>query len=288
MTQTNTVRRFLTLALSAALAAPAFAHQGHHAPPVVQVEGQDYKFVGPKSLAAGWTTFEFKNSGKEPHHVQLVRLPGGTSAEQFLAQLKQNEGAALASVEMVGGVGLLVPGASQRVTLNLREAGTYLELCFVPDAKGVPHLALGMVNSFNVTAPAGEAAELPHADLKVKLVDFGFELPKGQPITAGEQIWEVQNAGPEGHEMLIFALAPGKTMDDVNAYFKKPEGPLPAIPMGGAQAVTKGNSSFVHLNLAPGNYFLLCGVPSPAKGGAPHMALGMIRPFTVVAKSAAR
>lgn len=290
MTKTA-ARRLLTLALSAALAAPALAHQGHtHAAAPVQVQGQDHKFVTPASVPTGWTTFELRNTGKEPHHMQLVRLGAGMTQEGFLAGLRENEGATLARVEMVGGVGMLLPGQAQQVTINLAQPGTYLEVCFVPDAKGVPHLALGMVQAFTVVqaAPGGAAAQPPKADLKVRLVDFGFELPKGVKISAGPQVWAVENAGPEGHEMLLFRLAPGKTLADVEAYMKQPAGPMPMIPAGGAQAVSKGLTSYAHLNLTPGEYLLLCAIPSPAKGGAPHAALGMIRPFTVQAKTAQR
>ncbi|MDB5046128.1 MAG: hypothetical protein JWQ08_2178 [Deinococcus sp.] len=286
--KTLTAARLLTLALLTALTGPALAHQGHsHTSPAVTIQSQDYKFVGPTSIPTGWTTFELRNAGKEPHHMQLVRLPSGMTQAAFLANLKQNEGAALASVEMVGGVGLLLPGQAQQVTLQLTEPGTYLELCFVPDAKGVPHLALGMVNAFQVTRAPGTAAQAqpPKADLQVKLQDFGFELPKGVTITEGAQVWAVENAGPEGHEMLVFRLAPGKTMADVAAYMAKPEGPMPMFPAGGAQAVTQGHTSYAHLNLTPGEYLLLCGIPSPANKGAPHAALGMIRPFRVVAKA---
>lgn len=291
MTKRTTARRLLTLALLAALAAPALAHQGHShgGTATVQIQGQDYKFVTPASVSTGWTTFEFGNTGKEAHHMQLVRLPSGMTQASFLAGLKENEGATLARVEMVGGVGMLLPGQSQRITVNLAEPGTYIALCFVPDAAGVPHLALGMAQTFQVTRAAGTAqAQPPRADLQVKLVDYGFELPGGVTITEGPQVWEVLNNGPEGHEMLIFRLAPGKTMDDVAAYLQKPGGPMPVIPMGGAQAVTKGHTSYAHLNLTPGDYLLLCGVPSPTHQGAPHAALGMIRPFKVVAKTAAR
>ncbi|THF68177.1 hypothetical protein E7T06_17745 [Deinococcus sp. Arct2-2] len=287
MTKTTALRPLLTLALIATLAGPALAHTGHtHAPAAVQVRGQDYKFVTPASVKMGWTTFELKNTGQEPHHLQIVRLPGHMTQADFLTKLKENEGAALASVDLVGGVGMLLPGQAQQVTLNLTEPGTYLELCFIPDAKGVPHLALGMVQSFQVTKGAGAQTQPPQAGLQVKLVDYGFELPKGRAITEGPQVWEVMNGGPEGHEMLVFRIAPGKTVEDVAAYLKQPEGPMPLIPMGGAQAVAQGRTSYAHLNLTPGDYLLLCGIPSPSHQGAPHAALGMIRPFTVVAKTA--
>lgn len=282
-----TARHLLSFILSAALAAPALA-QMDHAMPAVQVQGQDFRFASPASVPTGWTTLEFRNAGNQPHHLQLVRLPGGMTQASFLAGLKANEGATLASVEMVGGVGMLLPGQSQQVTVYLTQPGTYLELCFVPDEKGVPHLALGMVKALEVKRSEQAAAQPPKADFQVKLVDYGFELPKGVSITEGPQVWEVTNEGPEGHEMAIFQLAPGKTMADIDAYLKKPEGAMPLIPLGGAQAVSKGKTSYVHLDLAPGMYVLACMVPSPSHQGAPHAVLGMLRPFTVAARTAQR
>ncbi|MFC4453905.1 hypothetical protein [Deinococcus sonorensis] len=287
MTNIKLIRTTLALTLTTLLLAPvAQAHQGTM-PATVQVQGKDYSFGSPKTLPTGWTTFEFKNDGQEPHHMQLVRLPDGMTQDTFLANLKQNEGATLAQVDMVGGVGVLMPGQSQQITLNLTDPGTYLELCFVPDAKGVPHLALGMVSAVQVTASQAASAEPPHADLKVKLQDFGFELPKGATIHEGTQVWEIENVGPEGHEMAILQIAPGKTLDDISKYVASPEGAPPFIFAGGAQAVTSGHTSYAQLNLKAGNYVLVCFLPSPTHKGMPHMALGMVRPFTVEAGSAA-
>lgn len=277
-------RLFTALSLSLLLSVPALAQSGmDHPMPTVQVVGSDYAYAGPASLSTGWTTFEFTNSGKEPHHLQLVRLPAGMTQESFLAGLKENEGATLAKVDMVGGVGMLLPGQKAQATVNLDQPGTYLELCFISDDNGVPHLALGMVRAFQVKAGT-MSAKAPKADLAVKLMDFGIELPEGVTVKAGPQVWQVDNAGPEVHELTIMRLAPGKTMADVAAFMDKPEGPMPIIPVGGAQAVSKGRSSFVSLNLEAGDYVLLCAVPSPAHEGAPHFALGMLRPLTVVAR----
>lgn len=277
-------RLLAALSFSLLLSVPALAQGGmDHPMPAVQVSGSDYAFAGPASLSTGWTTFEFSNSGQEAHHLQLVRLPAGMTQESFLAGLQENEGATLAKVDMVGGVGMLLPGQKAQATVNLDQPGTYLELCFVPDEKGVPHLALGMVRAFQVKAGT-TSAKPPKADLTVKLMDFGIELPEGVTIKAGPQVWQVDNAGPEEHELTIMRLAPGKTMADVAAYLQKPEGPMPVLPAGGAQGVGKGRSSFISLNLEAGDYVLLCAIPSPANHGAPHAALGMIRPLTVVAR----
>lgn len=49
----------------------------------------------------------------------------------------------------VGGVQAILPGVSQTGTVNL-DAGTYVLICFIPNAEGVPHFALGMVRELTV------------------------------------------------------------------------------------------------------------------------------------------
>ncbi|MBB6099838.1 plastocyanin [Deinobacterium chartae] len=275
---------FRTALTAAVLAAPALAHDGHdHGLSVLRIEGKDHSYSNPAAVQPGWTRVEFRNTGQEAHHVQIIRLPRGQTAQGFLSELAKNEGAALASAEMVGGVGMITPGSSGSVTLDLQEEGTYLTVCFVTDAKGVPHLALGMVGSFEVKGER-QTTQPPKASVKVQLEDFSFQLP--ETLVAGKQVWEVVNAGPEPHEMLIFKLAPGKTMADFAEYMAKPEGPMPAIPVGGAQAANKGRSSFVDLDLEAGEYILVCAIPSAAHHGETHAALGMIRPITVAAGTA--
>ncbi|PYE55445.1 hypothetical protein [Deinococcus yavapaiensis] len=284
MNQTKkTMRTRLTTLLAAAmLATPslAFAHDGH--PMTVDVQSSEYKFTSPDSIPAGWTTLTLTNTGKEAHHVQVVRLPDGMNLQGFLAKLKENEGAALAMVDMIGGVGMLLPGQSQKTTVNFTKPGTYAELCFVPDEKGVPHLAIGMTKALTVTAAQTAAATEPTASFTVRLLDYGIELPKGVTVKAGVQTWKIVNAGPEAHEMAIMRMAPGKTMADVEAFFKNPVGPMPFIPAGGAQGMSAGRQQYAEFNLTEGQYILLCFIPSPTHQGAPHAMLGMVRPFTVV------
>jgi hypothetical protein len=167
--------------------------------------------------------------------------------------------------------------------LELDQAGTYFVLCFIPNADGVPHLALGMASPIEVVE-AEVATEAPEVDLVVTLIDFEFDLP--EQIPAGLQTWEVVNTGPEVHEMNLMALLPGKTMADVEAYMQNPAGEMPMTFAGGVQALSVGKRNFITLDLEPGTYIALCFVPSPEMDGAPHMALGMIQPFTVVATTA--
>lgn len=271
---------FTLLALT--LAAPALA-QGHDMAGMngLTVTAVDYAYDAPDSLEAGYVDLTFVNEGSEPHHLQIARLNDGVSAEALQAALQQGPEAALPLVELVGGVGVLLPGERQTVVTDLSRPGTYVELCFVENAEGVPHLALGMIRFFEVTEPAAAVAQPDLApDLVVHLRDFGYDIPS--EVDSGQQLWEVVNDGPQPHEMALMKISEGKTMDDVMAYLQSenPEGAPPAEEVGGAQAMATGYSAFVKLDLTPGQYVALCLVPDP-ETGQPHVALGMITSFTV-------
>lgn len=260
---------------------PAAQDHAAHGTTSLAVTGSDYAYDGPDSIEAGFTSLTFTNAGAEPHHIQLARLKDGVSREQVMAALQQSEHAAAALLEFVGGVGILVPGQSQTVVADLSRPGTYIELCFFPNAAGVPHFALGMTRFFEVTAAAA-AAERPDitADLVVRMVDFGYDFPA--EIRAGPQVWEVINDGPQPHEMALMKIAEGRTVEEALASLGGPpvQGPPAAVPVGGVQALDVGRSNFVELDLTPGNYVVVCFVGDP-ESGQPHIALGMISTFTV-------
>jgi hypothetical protein len=60
-----------------------------------------------------------------------------------------------------------------------------------------------------------------------------------------------------------------------------PAGPPPFHFVGGVQGIMPGQRSWVTLDLEPGDYALICFIPSPANEGRIHAELGMARPFTV-------
>jgi hypothetical protein len=263
-----------------------------HALPEVVFKGLDYAFDSPDTIEAGLVTLKFENIGNEDHHLQLVRINDGVSIEDFMTTLQTDGNAAFALVEAVGGVGILQPGVTQSVTVDLQKPGLYIALCVIPTAEGIPHLALGMIKPIEVVAPASVVAtetpeaDLPKTDLKVQMLDFGYDIPS--LVSAGKQTWEVVNAGAQPHEMLIAKLEDGKTINDVMTYLQNgEEGAAPYKFQGGAQAMATSYSSFVEFDLVPGEYVALCFVPDPATG-KPHIALGMVRPFTVVEKVAQR
>jgi len=131
------------------------------------------------------------------------------------------------------------------------------------------------------TAGAGLSREA--RVVTVKTMDFAFEIP--DTIQAGATTFRIENVGKELHHVWIVKLAKGKTASD---YFTemdaamKGAGPFPtwAIDLGGPNASVPGLGAEGTLTLEPGQYVMLCHIPSP--DGKPHSMKGMIKPFTVV------
>ena len=86
----------------------------------------------------------------EGHEVGLVRVPEGTTVEQVLGVFS-GETAPPPGFDAVslGGVQGIDPGASQIATLDLKR-GSYVLICGIPSAEGVPHAFLGMARLLSV------------------------------------------------------------------------------------------------------------------------------------------
>ena len=254
---------------------PDSAPVAPQAPAPLVIRTNEYSFEAPAEIAGGWVNLELINDGKEPHHVQLVRLNDGVTYEAFEAALQEGDQAAMPLITLAGGPGPLDIGGHQEVTVYL-EPGDYYLLCFIPDPQGVPHLAHGMASRLAVTGE-GNMAE-PVADAEVNLLDFSFTLPT--EIKAGVQTWKIVDAGEQPHEINLIKLADGKTMEDVANWMHTPEGAPPFANVGGMQGIDPNEAAYLHLDLEPGDYVAICHIPDPASG-KPHDALGMVLPFTV-------
>lgn len=115
----------------------------------------------------------------------------------------------------------------------------------------------------------------------IKATDFAFAAPKS--IAAGQTTFRLVNDGKELHHITILKLGAGKTIKDVQAALKVP-GPPPAwiVAVGGPNAAAPGGTIEATLDLAAGNYVLVCFIPSPGEE-MPHAAKGMMLPLTVTA-----
>ena len=146
-------------------------------------------------------------------------------------------------------------------------------------------LALGLSACSAPDAHRGGAAVAAPREMTVVAKEFKFEAPASVP--AGLTTIHLVNQGHELHHILLIRLADGKTPADLAAAMQQP-GPPPAwaISTGGPNAPAPGGSSQATVMLVPGNYVLLCVIPSADK--VPHFAKGMVSALTVMADSASQ
>lgn len=136
-----------------------------------------------------------------------------------------------------------------------------------------------------VAAAAPLAAQDRPSVITVTTNEYAFS-DAPDTVRAGLVTFEMTNAGKEPHHVWVARLDDGKTVADLAAAMKEPGAPPEwFVSVGGPQDVAGAASSATVL-LTPGNYVYICFVPGP--DGAPHVAKGMIRPFTVAGEAPGR
>ncbi|MEP6508658.1 MAG: hypothetical protein ABJC63_10575 [Gemmatimonadales bacterium] len=258
---------------SSAAVAPA-------APNVVNITASEYKFDAPADVPAGMTTFTMTNSGKEMHQAALIKLDSGKTMDDLMAGMKAMKPGAPPPgwVIAAGGANAAAPTSSSSLTTNL-QPGNYVLACFIPDAKGVPHVMSGMAKALTVTPNATANTTEPTSDITVTLSDYKFDL--STPLTAGKHTLKIETAPGQPHEFTFFQLAAGKTPADLTKYVETGmKGPPPGMPLGGVAALGSGNPVFYTVDLKPGDYAIVCFL-NDAKDGKPHYAHGMTQAIKI-------
>jgi hypothetical protein len=131
------------------------------------------------------------------------------------------------------------------------------------------------------STPATVAAK-PN-QMTIVATEYKFDAPDEVP--AGMMTVHLVDNGSEMHHVAFIKLNDGKTLADVEQAMKT-QGPMPswAIDHGGVNPSHPGGGmASTTQMLEPGNYALLCFIPSA--DGVPHFAKGMVRPLTVTAST---
>src|SRR5687767_3633831 len=189
-------------------------------PNVVSLTATEYAFQAPDTIPAGWTTLRMANRGQEIHYGHIVRLDPGKTVQELVeayAEAIRTSGPRPTWVTRFGGPGGTPPGDSSSVTQYL-EPGSYVWICPVEDDEGHPHFAKGEVKPFVVQAAGTRAADrgaAPAASMGIRLLDFSFAFDA--PPTSGRHTVRVHNAGREPHDVVLFKLAPGRSVEDLRA-----------------------------------------------------------------------
>ncbi len=242
---------------------------------VVRVTGEDFKFDSPDVLPAGLTEFRFLNKGPSIHHMALLKLAGGKTADDLIGALAK-PGPLPSWAKEMGGPNAPDPGLEANATLML-EPGNYAVICFV-DLGGPPHFMKGMVRPLRVVPATGPSAAKPRVDVTATLVDYGFKL--SSPIRPGKRTIRVHNAGPQPHEVELVQLAPGASVGDFMKWMETMKGPPPGKALGGIAGLESGMSQYFSADFVPGSYALICFLPDK-KDGKPHFVHGMTQQIEV-------
>lgn len=292
----------IAASLSVCVSAPAYAQLEEVSPPdPVEITATDFAFRAPKAIPSGWTTIQFTNDGEEAHFVLMSRLPEGKTIDDYemLGQESSRIWDAIrtgeadqekafqmfgevlpdwfAQLKFAGGPGLVAPGLTSEVTLNL-EPGNYVLECYVKTEDGKIHYMEGMLRPITVTEE-DSGGSTPQEDVRITLRNFEIDLDGD--LTKGMRTFAVHlEENPEegfGHNVHLARVEDDTTLDDVVSWMNWFDvnglrSPAPATFIGGMQLMSVGNTAYFTADLKPGRYALISEYTAP---------MGVVREFTV-------
>lgn len=240
----------------------------------------EYSFEGPESIPAGWTRLTLDNQGELSHDLLPIKMGEGKSIDDVMEALEAEGPPEWATLY---GQVTAEPGQRESYLVDLAP-GNYVVLSFGSNEEGPPDAAQGMIHSLTVSEAEGEVAEaaLPQADIEVDLVDYDFVV--AGDVESGEQLVRVSNEGQQMHELAAFRLHEGVSFEDFQTMLEseeEPEGEPPFEEVGWT-LLSPGVSTYITMDFdQPGNYVLVCFIPSPEHDMQPHAALGMVEQITI-------
>lgn len=247
---------------------------------------EDYALTGPEQLDSGWQTVRLINHGRDVHQVQFLALPSGKTLADVERAMASRSPSLPSWLRRHGGVNAVRPDAEASVDVQL-EPGDYVLLCGIPDVAGRPHAMRGMVRALRVVGAAALGEPVSRPDATLRLNDFAFAL--SGPLQAGPRTVHLVNDGRQAHEVVMIRLAEGASAQEFIARYRP--GGLPnsaGREVGGLTGLDPGREGYLHLELEPGRYGLLCFLADPVTG-APHFSRGMwmdidVRPVMIPAE----
>lgn len=265
-------RKLFAAVLTASLMTVAAAHS--HGINSADYTIRGFEFVGPTSLPAGMTTLTFTNeSDRDDDLFALVSIGGGRTLDDFF----QAMGAVMSGetvvvpdwVTFVGGSPIGVDDT--RTYTTFLSPGSYHLVSIGGDADG-PYAARGLVLPIEVEAPAVDF------DASVTLLDYEFVFDGD--LAAGQQVLRVHNGANQIHEMIMFPLPPGMSVEDMLMAMEEggDEGGPPGSMVQGMWTIDPGVTVYVTVDLVPGTYGILCFIPD---ADGPHFMSGMVAEVTV-------
>jgi hypothetical protein len=237
--------------------------------PQVTFTATDDAVAAPAQVPSGLVDITLDTArGELGHHIFVARLDDGVTFDEAM----EDDEAFFTKLTIKGGNGTIASGEEALMTMDL-EPGKY----FVLDN---PQNEVSPTDQFTVVA--GEESTTPPEAKGVVRMGPGMVIDLPDDFD-GRGVWEFVNEDPkEVHEAAMVKLAAGKTADDVVDWFHG--GPSTPPPFdgefGSMGALGPGQRAWMTLEPGdPGDYVAICFIPG--RDGIPHIAKGMVTPFTV-------
>jgi hypothetical protein len=269
---------------------------------IVDVTAIGLTFDAPDSIASGWNTFRFKNSGDMTHFALIERIPDDVGIAEHQSEVAPvfqqgmdllNAGkpdSAFAAfgqlpewfgeIVFIGGPGLTAKGNTSEAIVYL-EPGNYLLECYVKtDGNFHSYNAnpgkYGMVYQFTVTEDVS-GAPAPTADVNITLSsERGIEV-EGDLTPGAHTIavyFEDQKAHENfvGHDVHLAQLEEDSDLGEIEAWmdWSQPTGletPAPVEFLGGINEMPAGMTGYFTATLEPGEYAWIAEVPNTIEKG---------------------
>ncbi len=249
--------------------------------PEITIEIADGAIRVPEVVPGGIVAITVKNNGTQTHLLDLWRIRAGHSRAElnaFAEALAQNPDAFFGLFELASWIHYvnegLEPGGRVRFYADLGTGD------FALADESQPELGWTF---FAANEIVGTVA--PETAMRVDMADFAYVMADSLP--AGKQWWEFTNSGTQWHLAAIIGAAPDVGMEDLLAAFEREGHPDAAVKVfGGKPPMSPGERVWVEMELAAGEYELVCPLPDLASfgpGGPPrtHLEHGMRRAFSV-------
>ena len=153
-----------------------------------------------------------------------------------------------------------------------------IRLCF-PSSTCI-FLAAGLV----VSPLAESAGGAQPSEVVIIAEEYAFEAP--DRIAAGWRTIRLKNRGRDVHHVQFLKLPASKTAADFHNALKIDSTRLPSwvVRHGGVNSVMPDDEAVVVIELDPGDYVLICGIPD--ERGRPHVVHGMTKSLLVAEPAA--
>jgi hypothetical protein len=283
------------IGMTAALVQPAAAdvqRPDRHRPPVISIDVTTQGgFSMPSSVHSGLVTFRI-SSPEDGHAIQGFVLKNGATLAQAMADVSMVLSSDRPTVVLglkalnhditeIGGV-VTSTYAAQEVTVPLN-AGTYyfFDLNDVNNPPLTPRVhTLRAHGSFKQSVPPRYTSVITSTTSNGMPV---FVAPK---VIKHDETFLALVSGDELHESTFRPTKPGVDDAYITQFYNALEAGTPPPPspwtgsQAGLQALSPGRWAIVHINLPPGQYALICYVPSN-ENGVPHARMGMHQMMTL-------